>query len=235
MSLQRSALEIPDFTGIVRLFPLPNLVLFPNVLQPLHIFEPRYRKMMRDALDGDGLIAMALLKSEGSPTSLNNIQAVHNVITVGKIIAHVELEDGRFNLLLKGISRATIIREIATELPFRMADVHLLSEPEIEHSAGQKLQDQLVESYMQLVASTTPDDQISKTMVEQDLPLGTLADLIAFSCDLDVAQQQTILNTMDVEARCRILIEYLVMLYRQCLHADKTTMLDGFPPAFSSN
>ena len=53
---------LSDFAGTARLFPLPNLVLFPHVMQPLHIFEPRYRQMTADALAGDRLIAVVLLK-----------------------------------------------------------------------------------------------------------------------------------------------------------------------------
>ena len=66
------------FSGIVRLFPLPNLVVFPHVMQPLHIFEPRYRAMLEEALDEDGLIAMAVLAPgwekdyEGRPPMRSN-------------------------------------------------------------------------------------------------------------------------------------------------------------------
>ncbi|HMO13381.1 MAG TPA: LON peptidase substrate-binding domain-containing protein, partial [Pirellulaceae bacterium] len=151
MSLQPNDLEIPGFTGIVRLFPLSNLVLFPSVMQPLHIFEPRYRKMMRHALEGDGLIAMALFKHNidtSAPSYPTQTQAIHDIVTVGKILAHVELEDGRFNLLLKGISRAQIVREIATEQPFRMANVQLLREPSVPQSLERELRGELVNAYL---------------------------------------------------------------------------------------
>ena len=54
--------ELKDFSGLAPIFPLPNVVLFPNALLPLHIFEPRYRQMTADALEGERLIAMALLR-----------------------------------------------------------------------------------------------------------------------------------------------------------------------------
>ena len=54
--------DADSFSGTIPIFPLPNVVLFPNMLLPLHIFEPRYREMVEDALNGEGLIGMALLK-----------------------------------------------------------------------------------------------------------------------------------------------------------------------------
>ena len=60
--MSQDPLTLENFTGTVRLFPLPNLVLFPNVAQPLHVFEPRYRQLMADSLAADRLIAMALLQ-----------------------------------------------------------------------------------------------------------------------------------------------------------------------------
>ncbi len=58
--------------GRARLFPLPDLVMFPHVMQPLHIFEPRYREMLNEALDSDGLIAMSILARAGKPTTRAN-------------------------------------------------------------------------------------------------------------------------------------------------------------------
>ncbi len=60
-SFDNLSFSFEDFAGKVRVFPLPNLVLFPHVMQPLHIFEPRYRELLEDALAGDRLITMALL------------------------------------------------------------------------------------------------------------------------------------------------------------------------------
>ena len=104
MSIAEANLELPpNFTGVVKLFPLPNLVLFPGVIQPLHIFEPRYRRLMDDAVNSDQLIAMAKLKSESGLEQ--HEPEVHDTICIGKIVTHAELPDGRFNLLLLGAQR----------------------------------------------------------------------------------------------------------------------------------
>src|SRR5438132_13243727 len=104
-----AALE--GFSGTARLFPLPNLVLFPHVIQPLHVFEPRYRQMTADALDGDRLIAIVLPRPgweyhyAGSPE-------IYSVATLGTIVADQKLDDGRYNILLRGLSRIHLSHEI---------------------------------------------------------------------------------------------------------------------------
>src|SRR6185369_9454721 len=94
------------------LFPLPQAVLFPGALMPLHIFEPRYRKMTRDALDTHGALAIAHI-IEGSPIDEHGHPAIALVAGVGLIIESQELPDGRFNILLEGRARVHL-----TELPF---------------------------------------------------------------------------------------------------------------------
>src|SRR5437660_1133908 len=95
------------FEGTARLFPLPNLVLFPHVIQPLHIFEPRYREMMADALAGDRLVSIVLLRP-GWEASYQGQPLVHEVACLGRIVADQRLEDGRFHLLLRGLARVRI-------------------------------------------------------------------------------------------------------------------------------
>src|SRR5438552_13063110 len=119
-------LSIPDdFDSDVRLFPLPNVVLFPHVLLPLHIFEPRYREMTADALAGDSLLAMALL-SPGWEAEYEGKPELHRTVCLGKIVADQRLEDGRYNLLLRGLARARILEEISSDQLYRSARLELL-------------------------------------------------------------------------------------------------------------
>src|SRR3954464_5450973 len=96
-----------DFSGTARLFPLPNLVLFPHVVQGLHVFEPRYRQMTADALAGDGLIALVQLKDGEDETA--GRPAIESVACLGRIVWHEELPDGRYNLRLQGLRRARVL------------------------------------------------------------------------------------------------------------------------------
>src|SRR3954465_8007381 len=93
--------SLDDFGGTARLFPLPNLVLFPSVVQPLHVFEPRYRQLMVDALAEDRLIAMALLQP-GWEDDYHKRPPIYPGVCIGRIFKEEKLEDGRFNLLLQG-------------------------------------------------------------------------------------------------------------------------------------
>src|SRR5579884_3720517 len=105
---------LTDFSGTARLFPLPNLVLFPYAVQPLHVFEPRYRQMTRDALAGDRLIAVVLLQP-GWDVDYEGRPPVHPVACVGRVLAENKLEDGRYNLLLRGLRRVRILDELASD------------------------------------------------------------------------------------------------------------------------
>jgi len=100
------------------IFPLPGAILFPRSQLPLHIFEPRYREMVRDALDGQGRIGMVQPlgpEEEGAP--------VYDVGCVGEIVGVEELDDGRFNIVLLGSSRFRLIGEADLGTPYRNAEV----------------------------------------------------------------------------------------------------------------
>jgi Lon protease-like protein len=102
----------------VPIFPLAGAILFPRSQLPLHIFEPRYREMVRDALDGGGQIAMI------QPLSLEpDTPGLYEVGCVGEIVGVEELEDGRYNIVLNGSSRFRLIAETALDTPYRNAEI----------------------------------------------------------------------------------------------------------------
>jgi hypothetical protein len=101
----------------VPLFPLPNVVLFPKTLRPLHIFEPRYRAMIAEAISGEGLIGMMFLK-DGWENQYDQNPPMESIGCLGRIIQHNQLPDGRYYITLLGISSFELISEIPSE-PFR--------------------------------------------------------------------------------------------------------------------
>ena len=103
----------------VPIFPLAGALLFPGSQLPLHIFEPRYRAMVRDALASDGLIAMVQPRDEEEPPALFTIGCI------GRIAACDELDDGRFLMVLGGEMRVRIVDEYAPERPYRLNDVEV--------------------------------------------------------------------------------------------------------------
>src|SRR5579862_5209492 len=110
----------PIDLSAVPLFPLPNVVLFPRAVLPLHIFEERYKAMTVHALGGDRLIGMALLKS-GWEKSYYGRAAIEPVVCVGRILSHERLPDGCYNFLLQGVARAKVVGEVGGDEPFRQA------------------------------------------------------------------------------------------------------------------
>jgi uncharacterized protein len=235
MSTAEANLELPaNFAGIVKIFPLPNLVLFPGVIQPLHIFEPRYRRMIQDAIDSDQLIAVATLKPGWESKSRSAKPEIFSTLCIGKIVTHARLPDGRFNLLLCGARRARVIREIPAELPYRMADVNLVRADAFsndEDDLAIRMREKVLEQF-QIVA--TADCKLDRDafsgLSNSHLPLGLLLDLVAFSCGASVAQQQKILDADDLFARGNQVLRVL----RKRI-AELTSESASFPPSFSVN
>ena len=120
--------ELKLFTGQAPIFPLPNVVHLPHTWLPLHIFEPRYRAMISDALENNRLIAMALLQPHQESAYESKAAKIHPVVCLGRIGIEEKLPDGRFNLVLHGLCRAHIESELDTDQPYRTAELTLLSD-----------------------------------------------------------------------------------------------------------
>jgi len=114
--------HLPDEVPV---FPLPETVLFPHIDLPLYIFEPRYRKMLKDCYHGSKLMAVSLLK-EGWEKAEEPVPAC-DVVGVGYIRVLVENGDGTSHIVLKGLCRARILNYVQME-PYRIAKIRLLSD-----------------------------------------------------------------------------------------------------------
>ncbi len=221
--------SLTDFAGSARLFPLPNLVLFPNVVQPLHIFEPRYRQMTEDALVGDRLIAMVLLQP-GWENLYNGRPAIHEVACVGRIIADQLMPDGRYNLLVRGLRRAQLKRELNSEKLYRIAHAELLDEI-LPANAGAvaQLRERLEEFVLpRFRAKNDAVEQLS-SLFHGPLALGALCDVLSFALPFTPADKQDLLEEIDVEQR----VERMIGL----IEAQTAAGSSGrkYPPDFSQN
>jgi Lon protease-like protein len=223
-------LNVPSsFDGTVRLFPLPNLVFFPQAMEPLHIFEPRYRQMTADALATDRLIAMVLLKSG----SEERVPALHSIACLGKIVADQRLEDGRYHILLHGLSRVGILSEINQNKLYRSARVELL------HDVGMPTAPQARAYRRELSHFVVPwlkairlaSEPVAE-LLRSDLPLAELVDILAFTLGLEIEFKQELLEELDVGERTRRLLQHLQSSVPAQSHA---LALQRFPPDFSTN
>jgi Lon protease-like protein len=221
----QSALE--NFRGTARLFPLPNLVLFPHAVVPLHIFEPRYRQMMEHALADDRLIALALLEP-GWEETYEQSPAIFPVVCLGHVAAEQRLPDGRYNLLLYGLRRARILEELKTDHLYRLAQVELLDDapPEVP-GREEELRRHLADSLQAWFAGQTESVLQLQKLLAGGLGLGPLCDILSFGLPLDVALKQELLQEVHAEARALRLLAFL--------DERPAPVARKFPPEFSAN
>jgi Lon protease-like protein len=221
------------FEGTARLFPLPDLVLFPHVMQPLHVFEPRYRAMVSEALATDRLIAVVRLEP-GWEADYEGRPPVASVACLGKIVSEHRLEDGRFNILLLGLRRIEIVGEVATPRPFRTAQARILHDGESPDAGERKrlIQD-LLESFRRTLPTIKGVKDTMAVLLKKNVSLGVLTDLIAFATDFDGHIKQSLLAETNVLARAKMLLERLAADGPHGRAWPKG--LGGFPPSFSAN
>jgi uncharacterized protein len=222
--------QLAAFTGWAPLFPLPNVVHFPHLLLPLHIFEPRYRQMVGDALSGSRLIAMALLKpgwltTDGSPP-------VHETVCLGRISAEQNMPDGRYNLVLQGLSRATIVHEEDCERPYRVAELtlHPDSDAAISETAAAAQRRRLIRAFRKLFPRHDLDKILRRALAEA-VPLGILCDVLTDALSLDAQDAQKVLAELDINRRCRLVLR----LIHKKLGQRTNGVRAPWPPEFSVN
>ena len=204
------------------IFPLPQVQLFPHALLPLHVFEPRYRALTKDALAGSRLIALPLLEP-GYEERYEERPPVRAVCGVGKILEHEALPDGRANILLQGLTRARILEELPPAQPYRL--VRLSPLPDVlpaafdaasAHRTLLLLADQLA---LRLPAGT----QTLRTLAHSQPDLGPLSDVLAAALLTDPTARQHLLETPDVPTRVDLVTTHL------------GTLLSRFTPTTPSN
>ena len=190
----------------IPIFPLPNTVLFPNVFLPLHIFELRFRKMVTDALLGDRIIGMTLLRP-GWESDYEGRPAVFSVGCAGLITHSETLEDGRYNIVLRGLQKFKICGEDNGQ-GYRIARVNGIAEPvdEVTRLAIQGSRGRLEELLTQSAKNENAEGRLPKSVSDEDL-----VNALAQYLDIDAIEKQALLQTEGLAKRCESLIELLEM------------------------
>jgi Lon protease-like protein len=185
----------------VPVFPLAGALLFPRAQLPLHIFEPRYRAMVRDALASDRLIAMIQPKDEEEPPALFEVGCL------GRIGACDELEDGRFNIVLEGLSRFRIAREATVDTLYRQVDADRSGFHEDEDAVLASIQRAEVERearrYADALGYMVEWESVSRLDDEM------LVNGIAQIAPLDVGSKQALLEASDLADRADLLVQFM--------------------------
>lgn len=221
---------LAGFTGKARLFPLPNLVFFPQVMQPLHIFEPRYREMTADALAGDRLIAL-VLPLPGWEKEYAGAPALHSVACLGRIVADQKLDDGRYNILLRGLARIRLVDEVASKKLYRVAKAESLNDvPLCDETLACEWRQTLIDKAPTWFPQQGEVAEQFGKLLQSDLSLGALCDIITFALPLDAEFKQSLLEELSVAARLQILHDFL-----EGSKAIAEKSQRKFPPEFSAN
>jgi Lon protease-like protein len=196
----------------VPLFPLPNVVLFPRAVLPLHIFEERYKQMTADVLRTHRQIAMALLHP-GWEKDYYGRPAIHGVVCVGTILSHERLPDGRYNFLLQGHSRARVTREVGTG-GYREAELEPIFETDSAETALLDSRRRLIELFDRPAYATMPGGDQIRQMLTSQLPTAAIADILAFNLlpDDQVSLKQSLLAQPNVKHRVSRIVEAVAAL-----------------------
>ena len=186
----------PDGEFLVPLFPLPNLVFFPQTRMPLHIFEPRYRQMIADAVAGDMRFGIVLLR-QGWEADYFGAPAVYPWGTLTIIEQAMPLDDGRFNILVRGEVRIRIVDEVSRE-PYRVARVVARPEQERDAAAAYAQRTWLADlsrQYLRYLPEQTAVPEIDNVGLEP------LTNALIMSLNLDTEEKQRLLEAEDLVAR----------------------------------
>ena len=201
-----------DSKQVIPLFPLPSTVFYPGTPLPLHIFEPRYRQMTADALEGERKIGMVLLKPDWEAAYFDRPE-IFPMGCVGSIEKEIRHPDGKYNFTLVGLRRFRILREVDGKL-YRCAEIDLLEEQN-EQEIGEKpnvTRDGLIERYREFTSLIPKNNALKE---EPDWNLGNLlsqfVDRFAYRLDLSLEQKQTFLEEQDVLRRAEFLHDFLKM------------------------
>lgn len=190
---------------MLRIFPLGEVVLFPDTLLPLHVFEPRYRKLVADALDDDRTIGMVLIRGangpvDPAPPDRPDRPTVYEIGCAGRIVEHEPLENGRSMIVLRGMVRFRIRRELEVADPYRVVEAQALYEAPIPAEHMRAWRDELrvlVGDYVTALSG----ERASVDKIFQKLDLEGLVNYLAASLPLSVLEKQSLLECATAEQR----------------------------------
>ena len=188
---------------IIAVFPLPNVIFFPQTELPFHIFEPRYCEMISDTIQNQQLIGIFLLQPGWQDDYYGN-PPIHSIGCAGEMV-HVEnAPEGRFNILLRGVMRVRAL-ETVQEHPYRKVRVHVL--PEIVSQGETKFQDvkrELIRDYKIFCRYMETDD------LQADWEFAKIVNTIASTLSLDIDAKRGLLEENDLYNRALAVQDLLV-------------------------
>ncbi|MEO0714204.1 MAG: LON peptidase substrate-binding domain-containing protein [Pseudomonadota bacterium] len=201
----KSYRKASDLPGIIPVFPLTGALLFPRWTLPLNIFEPRYLNMIDDAMANDRLLGMIQSVSDG------NADRLASVGCVGRLTSYSETDDGRYLIVLTGISRFRVIEELEVNTPYRQVSAdwadfgHDLVAADIAHLPKRETLMSALKSYV------ARNDMSADWGAVDDAPIETVVNALCAGCPFAAAEKQALLEAENLRDRCETLIALLDM------------------------
>lgn len=193
---------VPDRVSI---FPLPNVVFFPKIYLPLHIFEPRYRAMIADVVGEGGCVGMVLLQKGGEQDYYGN-PPIYGMGCVGRLVSVERLPDGRYNIVLQGLYRCKI-REEFYDKSYRQASV--IPVPcRFSGALGRRVRSELLR-ILNMYLATHETDQVWKGFLDSDVKDEVLINSLSAYLDFSPAEKQFLLESDSLLQRARRLMDLI--------------------------
>jgi len=186
----------PSALTSLPIFPIPNCVLLPGGLLPLQVFEPRYRELTKHCLDTHHLMGVARLRP-GFESAYYGRPPVYERCGVGKIICSEELPDGRYALLLRGVARVEIERELPAEHSYRLVEARILPDGTCDASDAKSCQQRLIALCDRLAEVLDHGGPQLRDLVRSVDAPGACADAIAAALVMDADARQELLEACD--------------------------------------
>ena len=198
----------PADLAALSIFPLPEATLFPGALLPLHVFEPRYRALVSDALAGSRTLALARLKP-GFESDYGGRPPVFDVCGAGRIVEHAALPDGRYHIMLRGVARVRLVRELPPAQAYRVVSAELIHDLPLDPRLSATLERE-VASLWRTLGPRLPDSVRDLSEVTRGAAdAGGFADRIAALIAGDPATSQALISEPDPGERLRVIVEQL--------------------------
>jgi uncharacterized protein len=188
--------------------------------------------MTSDALEGEQLIAMSLLRPGWQNAPSGSVPPIHPIVGLGQIIAHQQMEDGRYMLVLRGLARARVLREEQVELPYRIGRLEICHDqvPAYCDFDRRARAEEIVDLFCRLFPGQK-FQQVVQQAISTDLPLGAICDTIASTIPMATELSQQFLEELNSDVRSRMLWQLL----KQAEHRRTLALERTFPPQFSQN
>jgi uncharacterized protein len=182
------------------IFPLSGALLFPRMMLPLHIFEPRYRAMVQEALSRDQRIGMIQPRGEGEPPPL------YAVGCIGKIANVEAMEDGRYNIMLEGLTRFRLVRELSVDTPFRQVEAEIIVGDDVHETLGLANRASLERESRRFADSQGyAVDWESVSRLDDESLVNGIAQIAPF----DSAAKQALLETNSLADRAELIVQLM--------------------------